>query len=78
MNEEEIKEEDYEYNARMSTFSFAEWECPKCEEKGDDGDIDVQDGLEQLCFEPFNGVTIECGKCKQEYDLAMRVEVTAL
>lgn len=74
----EEETEEYSYNQMMSTHTFADWECPKCEEKGDDGEIDNEEGLTQLGFEPFNGVTIECGKCKQEYDLAMRVEITAI
>ena len=75
MNEEEP---EFYYDETMNTDQFAGWECPKCEEKGDDGEINNEDGLTQLGFEPFNGVNIECGKCKQEYSLSMYVNVMSL
>jgi hypothetical protein len=34
-----------------------------------------QDSIQQLCFEPFNGVCTTCTECKAEFSLNMKIEI---
>lgn len=65
-------EEDYEYDDVMSTDAYCNFTCPKC-----GGDIEVENSLDELCQEPFNGAGVECQNenCKQEYQLSMYVGI---
>ena len=59
-------------NKILSTEGFCDFEC-KCGEN-----LGTEENMMQICGEPFNGIIVECPKCKKEYNINIGFKIEAL
>jgi hypothetical protein len=56
-------------NKILTGEGFCDFEC-ECGEN-----LGTEENMQDACSEPFNGVIIQCPKCKKEYDITIGFKI---